>query len=78
MAEDMELMKVASRQRREDLLLGEFVKRRVLEEELKSKTKKIDTLKQKAEQDTKSMKEMYSDTIRNITDTLEKAQKVTV
>ena len=66
-------MKVASRQRREDLLLGEFVKRRVLEEELKSKTKKIDTLKQKAEQDTKSMKEMYSDTIRNITDTLEKA-----
>jgi len=73
MAEDMELMKVASRQRREDLLLGEFVKRRVLEEELKSKTKKIDTLKQKAEQDTKSMKEMYSDTIRNITDTLEKA-----
>lgn len=71
-------MKVASRQRREDLLLGEFVKRRVLEEELKSKTKKIDTLKQKAEQDTKSMKEMYSDTIRNITDTLEKAQKVTV
>ena len=48
--------------------MGEFVKRRVLEEELKSKSKKIDTLKQKAQEETKEMKEKYSSTIRNITD----------